>query len=264
MVFIDLRAKAQYLKAHVPGAVHSDYVFDGWREERDGVVGLMPCPHALESVIGRLGVSNDSHVVLLPPGASAWDMGIATRIYWTFKVLGHNAMSILNGGMKAYLAEDRSPREDGEVAPRPARFIAEYQPLLVADCDDVSDALRARGLLLDSRPTDQYLGLNKTGDVQRYGTLPGAVSIPGQWLTINGGGYFRGVETLRRLYQAVNVPLDPSAILFCNTGHWSTVGWFAHSELLGLSPSRMYDASMAEWSRADPQDRPMEIKVPVD
>lgn len=263
-LFLDLRARPQFTKARVPGAVHSDYANDGWRETREGVAGLMPCARSLETLIGRLGITNNTHVVLLPPGATAWDIGIATRIYWTFKVLGHDALSILDGGMKAYLADPERPREEGEHAPVPATFEADLRPDLIADSEDVQEALHHGGLLLDSRPTDQFLGLNKTGDVDRYGTLPGAVSVPGQWLTVDGGGFFRSQETLRRLYHVVHVPLDPSAILFCNTGHWSTVGWFVHSELLGLAPSRMYDASMAEWSRLGGGTHPMEIKVRVD
>ena len=35
-------------------------------------------------------------------------MGTATRIYWTFKVLGHDNVSILNGGMAAYDEEDKN------------------------------------------------------------------------------------------------------------------------------------------------------------
>ncbi len=34
-------------------------------------------------------------------GYSAVETAVATRIYWTFKVLGHNNVSILNGGMVA-------------------------------------------------------------------------------------------------------------------------------------------------------------------
>ena len=61
---------------------------------------------ALADRIGRLGIGNDTHVVLIPRGRDASDLGVATRIYWTFKVLGHDAVSILDGGMAAYMAAE--------------------------------------------------------------------------------------------------------------------------------------------------------------
>ncbi|MEC8108812.1 MAG: rhodanese-like domain-containing protein, partial [Pseudomonadota bacterium] len=46
LVIIDLRNKIDegsyetFLEGHIPGAIHSDYLKDGWRVGRDGVVGL--------------------------------------------------------------------------------------------------------------------------------------------------------------------------------------------------------------------------------
>ena len=110
VVFLDLRGplggatKADYLRAHIPGAIYSDYLRDGWRiRDRNGTVGMLPPAEFLEALIGGLGIGNESHVVVVANGTSALAMGSATRIYWTFKVLGHDAVSILDGGMAAYL-----------------------------------------------------------------------------------------------------------------------------------------------------------------
>ncbi len=52
IVIIDLRNKIDkgsyesFLRGHIPGAVHSDYLKDGWRVSRDGVVGLLPDPNS--------------------------------------------------------------------------------------------------------------------------------------------------------------------------------------------------------------------------
>ncbi|GAB6052111.1 sulfurtransferase [Magnetospira thiophila] len=263
LLFLDLRPAPIFRKSHVPGAVPTDYGEDGWRVMIDGVAGLLPDIPDLEALLGRLGISNQTHVVLLPPGNTAWDMGMGTRLYWTLKVLGHDRISLLNGGMRAYFLTPDTPREEGDAVFAPSRFVASPRLHLVADGGWVRKALDRGVLMLDSRPTDQYLGLNKTADVARYGTLPGAVSLPGQWLTHDGGGLFREPDTLRRLYDVVGIPLERETITFCNTGHWSTVGWFVHSELLGHPATRMYDASMAEWSQLDESHHPMEIKVPV-
>ena len=87
LVIIDLRNKIDegsyetFLEGHIPGAIHSDYLKDGWRVGRDGVVGLLPEADQFESLARRLGVSDDTHVVLVPAGVSSTDFGSAARAY---------------------------------------------------------------------------------------------------------------------------------------------------------------------------------------
>ena len=43
VVFLDFRGNAAYLRGHVPGAIHSNYGKDGWREKNsDGTIGMIP------------------------------------------------------------------------------------------------------------------------------------------------------------------------------------------------------------------------------
>ena len=112
VIILDVRGKlggpikATFLRGHIPGAVWSNYLKDGWRiKDKNGTVGQMPPVEKLEKLIGGLGIGNSDHVVVVPVGGKALDVGTATRVYWTFKILGHDKVSILNGGMKAYLSK---------------------------------------------------------------------------------------------------------------------------------------------------------------
>ncbi len=61
LVIVDLRNKIDkgsyetFLKGHIPGAIHSDYLKDGWRVSRDGVVGLLPEADHFQSLARRFG-----------------------------------------------------------------------------------------------------------------------------------------------------------------------------------------------------------------
>ena len=135
VVVIDLRNKIDkgsyetFLEGHIPGAIHSDYLKDGWRVGRDGVVGLLPEADQFQSLARRLGVSDDTHVVVVPAGVSSTDFGSAARAYWTFKVFGHNNVSILDGGFAAWRDYAPGNIETGAfVAPEPGNFVASIQP----------------------------------------------------------------------------------------------------------------------------------------
>jgi len=263
VVVLDLRnklgkgSKEIYLKGHIPGAVHSDYLKDGWRTKVDGVPGQLPPVANLESLIGGLGIGNDSHVVLVAGGVSALDMGSATRVYWTFKVLGHDQVSILDGGYKAYAADLANPVEKGWNTPKAAVFKARFRPEMVADRADVQAAMAKGVPLIDMRPPAQYSGQKSHPAAKRAGTIPGAVNVPESRMTVDGGRFVGGGQ-VAELLQAVGVSGEGESIAFCNTGHWASLGWFAESEIRGNKQVKLYDGSMVEWSARE--ELPIEVK----
>ncbi|MEP3114564.1 sulfurtransferase [Nisaea sp.] len=261
VVFLDVRGKLagaskdDYRKAHIPGAVWTNYLKDGWRtKDGNGTIAQLSSAETLETTIGNLGIENEDHVVIVPAGKTALDMGTATRIYWTFKVAGHDAVSILNGGMKAYTAEINAdtkqpvnPLETGEVVPEPTIFTVELREDMLVTKADMVAATEVGEVIVDNRPQDQFLGINKHAKAKRAGTIPGARNLPENWLTQNGGT-FRDKETIAKLYKMAGIKTDDAQINFCNTGHWASLGWFVSQEILGNSAAKMYDGSMVEWS----------------
>lgn len=132
------------LKGRILGAIFTDYAKDGWREKSAaGVEAQLPSAEKLEQVIGRFGIDNASHVVLIPEGRNAIDVGAATRLYWTFKVLGHDNVSIQDGGHTAWVAEidkDKkpvNPLETTDVVPSAKRFVAKMRSEMLVSKGDM-------------------------------------------------------------------------------------------------------------------------------
>ncbi|MDQ2089748.1 sulfurtransferase [Marimonas arenosa] len=265
VVFVDARGSTDFLRGHIPGAVNTNYGKDGWRVKADGVPGVFPAdPAKLGELIGSLGIDNSSHVVLVAPGANSSDMGTATRMYWTFKVLGHDNVSILDGGMAAYLKEvddnknPVNPLEKGASKPEAKSFDIALRQEMLIDEAGMQAAMDGGVTLVDNRTADQYLGVNRHGASKASGTIPGAVNLPQSWMTQNGGGTFRDAATLKKLYSAAGVPTEGDQISFCNTGHWASIGWFVSSEILGNKSAQLYDASMTGWTA---KGLPIEAKI---
>lgn len=256
---IDNGSQMDYLRGHIPCAVYSDYTKGGWRTKVNNVPGMLPPIPQIEKLIGGLGIDPSTHVVVYSAGTNATSMGSATRVYWTFKVLGHNDVSILDGGYAAYVADKKNPLQHGMVTPKPKVFTAHFRKDLDATEAEVQKAMADKVMLVDNRPSSMYLGINRIALAKRNGTIPGAKSLPESWFTQDDGGHFRKASELRNLYKQAGVPVQGEEINFCNTGHWASVGWFASHELLGNKQARMYDGSIVEWS-ADPK-APMEQKI---
>lgn len=267
VVVLDIRnaytgdSEESYLRGHIPCAVYSDYVKDGWRVEIDGTPGQLPPVEKLEKLIGRLGIDNDTHVVIYHAGWSALDTASATRVYWTFKVLGHDKVSILDGGYAAYFAVQGFPIETGKREIRPRKFTAKLRKEMLVSKKDVIRLMKEGVVLVDNRPSADYLGVNQ-GEAKRKGTIPGAKNLPESWVTIDGGGEFRSKENLEKLFQAAGIPTRGKTVTFCYAGHWSTLGWFAASEILGNKQVVNYGGSFVEWSRDD--SLPVERHIKID
>ena len=258
--------KAVYEKAHIPGAVYTDYVKGGWRAKNESGTPAMLAPvPKLEKLIGSLGIGNDSHVVIVPQGENAADMGAATRIYWTMKVLGHDKVSILDGGWLGWSKPDPkskkpiNPIAKGGVTPKPQPFKASLRSEMLVTDDDVKKAMESNVTIVDYRPSDFYYGIRKSSKAKVAGTIPGAKNVQESWLTENNGGTFRSRAELQKIYRAMGVPTEGDQITFCNTGHWASLGWFASSQVLGNKQAKMYDGSMAAWTRGE--DLPVEQKI---
>lgn len=144
---------------------------------------MLPPVPALEKLIGSLGIGNDTHVVQVPTGASSLDMGAATQIYRTFKVLGHDRVSILGGGWKTLSAKDSktgkpaNPIATGGVTPKPKVFKARLrEDMLVFDALVKAETV-GKATLADHRPSDFYLGIRKSTAATVAGTFSGAKNI---------------------------------------------------------------------------------------
>ncbi|MBU6355532.1 MAG: sulfurtransferase [Rhodospirillales bacterium] len=242
-----------YMHGHVPCAVYSNYAQNGlWRKDVDGAPGMVPPVAELETLIGGLGIGNRTRVVIYTAGTSATDMASAARVFWTFKYLGDNNVSILNGGYAGYVGRGSTPAhpvQAGFVKPVATRFVAHVRPRLLATEAEVERAMKAHVPLVDDRPSAQYLGVNLAPVDTRPGTIPGARNLPESWLTVNDGGVFRTPADLAGLYKAAGVPMEGRQINFCNTAHWAALGWFASYELLGNKQAKLYTGSMSQWSR---------------
>jgi thiosulfate/3-mercaptopyruvate sulfurtransferase len=246
---IDGGGAAAFDRGHIPGAVHSDYDKAGWRVTRNGVPFMLPTVSELEKLIGETGIDEDNHVVIVPAGVHATDFGSAARVYWTLKIAGHAAVSILDGGFAAWQAA-AYPVEAGKVSSSPKIFTAKLDPRLLAEVTEVEAVEKSGGAtLLDGRPASFFAGKQRAPNAKAYGHIPGAINLDSASFYDPATNRLRPKAELAAI--AAALPAGP-VVSYCNTGHWAATNWFVLSELLGKTDVRLYDGSMVEWS-ADPR-----------
>lgn len=257
LVILDIRSsidgggKAAYEAGHVPGAVHTNYVADGWRAKVGAAPGMLPPLDKLAELVGNLGIKPHDEVVIAPAGISATDFAAAARVYWTLKLIGHGQQTILDGGFKAWSADPARPVETGVSTPKAA---APYPVVVKRTLRSTSDATLVAAksklaTLVDARSASYFAGQEKAPEAARAGHIPGAISRDYAEAFDLSTGRLKPVGELNALFAPV--PKGP-AISYCNTGHTAALNWFVLSEVLGRDEVSLYDGSMTDWTQ-DPE-----------
>jgi thiosulfate/3-mercaptopyruvate sulfurtransferase len=252
---VDGGGRQAYEAGHIPGAIHTDYVNDGWRVTKGMASGLLPDPAALANLLSRIGLTPRRHAVIVSAGTTAGDFSAAARVCWTLKIAGHAKTSILSGGMLAWGRNATRPVEAGPapVNPPSPPYPIKLAPELRADVGAVERAIADQSaVLLDSRATNFFEGGAKSPQALRPGRLPGAVQLDHVMAFDPAAMALKPRSELEMLFAAI--PATP-VINYCNTGHQAATNWFVLSEVLGRPGVSLYDGSMSEWTE-DP-NRPV-------
>ena len=244
VVEVDVDTTA-YEQGHVPGSIAWN-----WQTElQDSVRRDLIDRRAMEQMLGRAGISNDTAVILYGDNNN-W---FAAWALWQLKYYGHNDVRIMNGGRKKWLEEKRPLATD---VPRiaPAAYTAkDPDDAIRARRDQVFAALdkRTTAKLVDVRSPDEFTGKiiappGMTETAQRGGHIPTAVNIP--WAqACNEDGTFKSGDALRQLYGGRGITGDTETIAYCRIGERSSHTWFVLKYLLGYKNVRNYDGSWTEW-----------------
>ena len=256
LLIVDIRAEGDFDAGHITGAVNGAYP-DTWRQAD---WSLLPLQILTRNLAG-LGVADDATVVVVPAGGDGTEFGGASFAFWVLKYLGHEKTTILDGGWSAWRDDPTDPVTQGPSRPRKTRFDVRLHPKIRATTEQVSRLLGTDTVLVDARSPDQYLGRSKSPLVSRAGRLPGAINLPFASLYDDAAHRLKPASALAGLIPPKLAGRTTKIIAYCNTGHWSSIDWFVLHELLGYADTRLYDGSMAEWTR-DPH-RPVETGEPT-
>jgi thiosulfate/3-mercaptopyruvate sulfurtransferase len=232
-----------YEKNHIRNAVRID-----WRQDlQDPVKRDFVDQAGFEKLLSEKGIANDDTVVLYG-GNNNW---FASYAYWYFKLYGHDAVKLLDGGRKKWELDSRELV--AEVPQRPkTQYKAKPQDLDIrAFRDEVVASIGAKNLI-DVRSPDEFSGKLLAPahlpqeQSQRAGHVAGARNIP--WSkAANEDGTFRSDDELTALYREAGVDLGKDTIAYCRIGERSAHTWFALHELLDLPNVKNYDGSWTEY-----------------
>lgn len=236
-----------YDTGHVPGAQKLDWHADlNDPVERDYLE-----PEQFAELVSRLGITPDTTVVFYGDKNNWW----ATYALWVFRLFGHDAVKIVDGGRKKWIDEGRelsteTPSYGRTNYPVPTRDDEKIR----AFREDVLAQLSGPGKRVDVRSPDEYKGIKlhmpdyPQEGAMRGGHIPGAKSVPWARAVNPDTGEFLDAAALRAIYEdEAGLKPGDDVIAYCRIGERSSHTWFVLTYLLGYDKVRNYDGSWTEW-----------------
>lgn len=232
-----------YKSAHIPNALFAHLDEDLSGEIIKGKTGRHPFP-SIEKIPAKLsawGIDANSQVVIYDAGHG----GIAARLWFMLKWLGHEKAAVLNGGWKYWTAQ-KLPTNTDIKTPKPTTFKANPNPDLIVDVQFMEANIETPELIyIDSRSAERYRGENEPIDPVA-GHIPNAISAP--WAeNLGPDGLFLDKKALaERFVNLLENQPRGNPIFYCGSGVTACHNLLAMHHL-GITSPKLFPGSWSEW-----------------
>lgn len=238
----------EYTQFHIPGAVFA-------HQERDlcspvtPITGRhpLPDPDKFIATLRLMGINNASQVIVYDTTGG----GMSARLWFLLKYYGHDSVTLLDGGLPAWVSENR-PTNGGVETRQPGSFTGVPKAEMVVTTDEVKEIMREKGrALIDSRSPERFRGEVEPIDTVA-GRIPGALNrFYGD--NLDNDGYFKPSQTLYQTFKQILGTIKPeNAVVYCGSGTTACHNLVAMTHA-GLPMPKIYIGSWSEWIR-DPEN----------
>ncbi len=205
---------------------------------------MLPKPDAFTQSVESMGMGSDHFAVVY----DVHGLMSAARLWWMFRIFGHDRVAVLDGGLPAWIAAGGT-LESGPARQRDGEphFHARFRPELVRSREEVLTALQDPSTtIVDARGAGRFNGTAvEPRPGVRQGHIPGSRNLPYTEL-LDQSGKFLPQAALRERFEGVGIAIGAPVVSTCGSGVTACVLALGLAQL-GQEIVPVYDGSWSEW-----------------
>lgn len=234
-------AKQEYAAEHIPGAQLFD--IDAVADQNNSLPHMLPSPEFFAASVGQLGIDNRTHVVVYDNNSFM----ASARVWWTFRVFGHERVSVLDGGLSIWKAKGL-PVDSNPVSAEPRPFKAGFDANLVRNLEQMKALVGDAGTqIIDARSPGRFAGTEpEPRPGIRSGHIPGSRNLFFKKLVDDSTQCLKSIAEIRMAFENAGTDFEKPVVTTCGTGVTASVlalGLYC----LGHESVAVYDGSWTEW-----------------
>ena len=231
------RGRVEYDGGHIPGAIYMSVDTDLSAHSGPGRHPL-PSPEEIADRLAAFGIGDRNFVVAYDDAGG----GIAARLWWLLRSIGHRRVAVLDGGIQAWGAAGGALSTEVRSWPPTTLSVAG-----TAQTIDQQELVKRLGkvILLDARASERYRGESEPVDAGA-GHIPSARNLPHSG-NLTANGVFRSAAELRNRYTEAGVHDADDTVVYCGSGVTACHDILA-MEVAGLGTATLYPGSWSDWS----------------
>ncbi|KAJ1502437.1 hypothetical protein HMI54_007755 [Coelomomyces lativittatus] len=235
---------AEFMQHHIPDSRF--FGIETIKDEDSNLPHMLPSPTQFSKAMDGFEITKDHHVVVYD---ACNGLRSACRVWWTFRVFGHDNVSVLDGGLASWRAAGYPVVSSQQMETKSS--ISLYNPVsfrneMVKKMEDIQKNLSTHEFqVVDARPFGRFSGKDpEPRQGVASGHIPNSVNIPASTL-LDNQGYFKPVPTLKAIFES-KLDLEKPIICTCGSGITATMVVFA-LKIIGIDNAAVYDGSWVEW-----------------
>lgn len=229
----------------IPGSRFFDLKQD-FQRPGSALPNTIPTPEQFTAACQELGIKQNSKIVLYDSNG----VYASPRAWYLFRVMGHQDVAVLNGGLPAWQAGNLPVESFQKHIFSNGDFQAYYQADQFQDTAAIQANIETQDrAVIDARSEGRFQG---TAPEPRAGLssghIPGSYNIP--FTEVLEGGRYKSTEDLSTIFKELNLKQD--ALTFsCGSGITACIVLLAAEQVMGDLPKAVYDGSWTEWASTE-------------
>ena len=244
----------EYENKHIPGAMFWDV---DKHSDNDS-----PYPHMMSNsdywtrMLWSFGIQNNDHIVVYDNS----DIYSSCRLWFSLKYFGHEKVSVLDGGMKKWLKENRPT--DNKINQDLGKFssIDKLNPTTKYSVKENSELIKNKLQIdeniknqsfqtVDARSRDRFEGkAEEPRPGLKRGCIIGSKNIPFQDCIDSSSNTFKTKQELINVFKKNDINTSKPIVFTCGSGMTACVLGMAYS-LISDKNAVIYDGSWSEYGK---------------